>query len=485
MTNIKEFVAYNFEDISDDDLASEEFTSWAPVLFPYHPARNFYFITLSVSGSEGCFAPKDRITLRDISRSDDFVIHSIYDACGYNPLFLIAEAKSPSNITSAIEKEYNISPRYMSIAAPADIIKRFGVNSNDFPKIEDEIEDNPNLLNELERGIKKTIENEAKFFEEDVKRNFKNVPEWAKFVRFVPMNMNKVISIILIHPPDEKTEGEVIEEIKEDERVIDAYKVMGESRLLIKIITEDINEVFGYVESLMKRKTHATSKIVLCTAKENGVPFAKFWTPKLKTTFSEDPQKNILQKNILRYLWEVPMALVRDRNTQISDFRRAYQYYRKDVVLMNEFDDVENQFVYKYSKKLERTRWFRSLLFIKNSLGGRIIIWDNIRDKLLGVDETFFSRKFYAVTGDFDFIVPMDFYELHSLKMKIEKFLDTEIADSGVDKVEKYVNDIRGYFEENPGDVSPEPLSEEEKAVVKAMMPNSMVGEDEKKYNTA
>ena len=477
MTNIKEFVAYEFEDISDEELASKDFI-WAPVLFPYHPGRNFYFITLSVSGGEGCFAPKERKILRDddTSRSDDFVIDSIYDACGYNPLFLIAEAKSPSNIKSAI-KGYHVYPRYMSIATPADIIKRFSINSNAFPKIEDEIKDKPNLLNELERGINEIIG--KKFTKGDVKKNFENVPKWTEFVRFVPMNMDRVISIILIQPPDEKTEEEVIKEIKEDESVIDAYKVMGESRLLIKIITEDINEVFGYVESLMKRKTHTTSKIVLCTAKENGVPFEPFQTPKLKATLSDDPQKNCLQKNILRFLWKVPNVLVRDRNTQISDFRRAYQYYRKDADLEEEFEDVENQFVYKYSKKMERTRWFRTLLFVKSSLVGRQIIWDSIRDKLLGVDDTFFSRKFYAVTGDFDFIVPMDFYELHSLKRKIEEFLDTKIDDSGVEKVEKYVNDIRGYFEENPGDVSPDTLSKEEIAVIKAMMPNSMVGKDE------
>lgn len=463
MTNIKkEFVAYKFEEIGEDELASKELT-WAPVLFPYHPDRTLHFITLYVSGGD-TFDPKKREILRNIrSDSGEFVINSVYDACGYNPLFLIAEAKNLNDIKSMITK--HTYPRYMSFTTPANIIKRFGRNSDEFPNIEDE-----DLVKSLEVGIDRIIQ-VGRFNKENVRGEFKTIGNWEKFVRFVPMNMDKVICILLIQPTSDKIE-EVIEEIKKDERIIDAYTIIGESELLVKIITEDIHEVFSYIESLMKRRTHAISKIVLCTAKENGVPFDGQRTPKLKTTLSN------MQKDILRYLWNEPDALVLSRGAQISRFRYMYdEYYDKSRgELEKEFKSVEEQFVYKYSTKLHRKGWFRTLLFIKNSLGGRKIVWENLKDNLLHIDNIYFSRKFYAITGDFDFIVPMDFYRLRTLKNKIRRFLNAKIADGRGEKVEKYVDDIRVYFEESFG--TQMELRQDEKAVVKAMMPNSRKGEE-------
>lgn len=479
----REFVAYKFGEISKEDFMSEEFI-WAPVLFPYHPARDFYFITLSVSGGKGCFAPEERKALIEIPRSDDFVIDSLYDACGYNPLFLIAEAKSPSNIKNEItgyHKGYHTYPRYMSIATPAEIIKRFGVNSNDFPKIEDEIKNNPNLLKELEKGIKgikdiigeKFTKEEVKKFIKEVNRTFEDIPTrvWNKFVRFVPMNMDKVISVILIQPPDKKTEDEIVKEIEKDERIIDAYKVMGESRLLIKIITDGINEVFSYKESLTKSKIHTLSRIVFCTLQENGFSFSEHKTPKLKSALSSP-----IQMDILRCLWKNAGL---DRRRQINAFLAEYPEYsdRAPAEWESKFEEVEDQFVYKYSTKLHRDGWFKTLLFIKSSLDGKQIVWEAITSNLLDVDTSYFSRKHYVVTGDFDFIVPMDFSTLNSLDIKIDKFLTAKVGDKKEDKeVNEYVTDIRIYFEssDKPPEVG---LEKHETAAIKAMMPNSKVSD--------
>lgn len=463
MTNIKEFVAYKFGDIDDDDLAHEELI-WTPVLFPYHPGRNLYFITLSISCDGGCFARQERKKLRDIPRSEEFVINSIYDACGYNPSFLIVEAKSPNNLRPVITEHTN--PRYMSLATPDNIIKRFGINKEDFWNIKDKNFDLESLEQKIDEIITKWI-----FSKNDIEKKFEDISGWKEFIRFVPMNMNKVISIILIHPPDDKTKDKVIDEIKKDERIIDAYEVIGESRLLIKIITKDLNEVFSYVESLMKRKTHAMSKIMLCTAKENGVPFfGKFPTPKLENTPTNE------QKDILRYLWKEPELLFNNRESQIKGFQRKYRKYRNDNDLKEKFEDVEEDYIYKYSTKLKQPGWFKALLFIKNSFGGRQVVWNSIRNNLLDVDETFFSRKFYAITGDFDFIVPMDFHSPHILEEKIEAFLGTSITNNAKN-VGEYVNDIKSYFEEESSTpVQPRRLESEEIAAIKAMMPNSRDG---------
>ena len=547
ITNIKEFVAYKFEDIEDVNLAHEELI-WTPVLFPYHPDRNLYFITLSISCDDGCFARPERKKLRDLPRSEVFVINSIYDACGYHPSFLIVEAKSPNNLRPVITEHTN--PRYMSLATPEDIVKRFGINKEDFWNIKDENVDLESLEQKIdeiiteitsclfswdnvpgndsekllrflrddldiswaENGINpkrddsKTIsiskdENSAKiiignkekkatlkisdgsthdlkvknengkrklyriFSKNDIEKKFEDISGWKEFIRFVPMNMNKVISIVLIHPPDDKTKDKVIDEIKEDERIIDAYEVIGESRLLIKIITEDLNEVFSYIESLMKRKTHAMSKIMLCTAKENGVPFFdKFPTPKLENTPTDE------QKDILRYLWENPKIIFDSRKSQIKGFQIKYEKYRNDNDLKEKFEGVEDDYIYKYSTKLEQPGWFKALLFIKNSFGGRQIIWNSIRNNLLDVDKTFFSRKFYAVTGDFDFIVPMDFHSPLILTEKIKAFLDTSITNN-TKNVGEYVNDIKSYFEEESSATAGY-LEDVEISAIKTMMPN-------------
>ncbi|MCK4736506.1 MAG: hypothetical protein KAT65_28895, partial [Methanophagales archaeon] len=465
----KEFVAYKLEEISEDDLKSEEFI-WAPVLFPYHPDRTLYFITLHVSGDEGCFNFKERICLRDVPRTEEFVINSVYDVCGYNPLFLIVEATSPNDIKSVItEQTY---PRYMSFTTPTNIIKRFGKTMDEFTNIEERLRENPDLLKRLEDGIGEIIGKDSLFSNEEVEKEFEGIENWEEFVRFVPMNMNRVISIVLIQPPDKETEKEVIKDIEKDTRIIDAYTVIGGSKLLIKIITKDINEVFAFVEFFMRRKTHTQSKIVLCTAKENGVPFCVPRTPELTTALSP------IQKDILRYLWGAAGDFVLDRTAQLEGFCTMNpEHFGTDRnELKRQFESIEEQFVYKCSAKLNRRGWFKTLLFIKSSLGGRKIVWENLKDNLLHVDNIYFSRKFYAITGDFDFIVPMDFYRLRTLKNKIRRFLNAKIADGRGEKVEKYVDDIRVYFEESFG--TQMELRQDEKAVVKAMMPNSRKGEE-------
>jgi predicted amidohydrolase/DNA-binding Lrp family transcriptional regulator len=459
MAKIKEFTAYKLEDIDDGDWNSDRFT-WVPVLFPYHPDRTLYFITLSVSGGDGCFASEEREDMKNISRSEKFVINSVYDACGYDPLFMIIEANDPNDIRNAIPKHTN--PKYMSLTTPANIRKRFGTNEEEFPSIKDNDID---LMKSLEEHISITIK-KGKFSKEDAREEFKDIENWEEFVRFVPMNMKKVISIILIQPPDDKME-EIVTEIKGNEKIIDAYEVLGESRLLIKIVTEDINEVFRYAESLMRRKTYTISKIVLCTLMENGFSFKSQKTPALKITLSH------MQKDILRFLWEEPEVLVSDRDRQISMFCDRYPEHSGIIYeVKREFESVENKFVYKYSAKLDRKGWFKTLLFIKSSLEGKKIVWDGIINKLLLVDPTYFSRKYYVVTGDFDFIVPMDFHRLKTLKDRINEFL---AAGVGEEKMEKYVTDIRSYFEENHG-AGVKGLQPHQIACIKAMMPNSRIG---------
>lgn len=463
MTNIKDFVAYKLKDVSDDALSFAGLT-WVPVLFPYYPNRDLYFITLHVSANTGCFSHEERETLRDMPRSEGFVINSVFDACGYDPLFLIAESKHIDDVENVISKHTN--PRYMSITTPANIIKRFGINNEDFQNIENE---DIGLLKPLEEGIERIIK-KGRFTKEDVRREFHDIDKWDNFVRFVPMNMHKVITMVFIQPPNSETERDVIDKIEKDYRVIDAYKICGDRRLLIKIITEDTNEVFEYIESFIGRKVHTISKIVLCTFKENGFPFETRQTPKLKVQLS--PTK----KDILRYVWEQPESLAVDRATQIEQFRDKYPNYIDTGLsdLKTEFESVEKEFVYKYSIKLNQDGWFKTLLFIKSALGGKKIVWDSIRNNLMDVALNYFSRMHCLVTGDFDFIIPIDCYRLQTLKRKISNFLEAE-AETGKDdeKVKKYVTDIRAYFEESSG-VKRELVSYEI-AAIKAMIPNSRI----------
>ncbi|MCZ7399846.1 MAG: hypothetical protein O8C62_09275 [Candidatus Methanoperedens sp.] len=458
MKQIKDFVAYKLEEIDDNELITDEFT-WVPVLFPYHPKRNLFFITLRVNGDDGSFSLKERRTLMDKSRSAGFVINSIYDACGNNPLFVVVEAKNLNDIEPLTK---NLNPKHISFTAPVNIIKRFGIIKKEFPNINKK---SLNFLEKLEENIGKIIK-KCSLNKQDVQNEFYDIENWEKFIRFVPMNMNKIITIIFIQPPDDKID-EIIKEIEGDERIIDAYQVVGGSSLLIKIVTEDIYEVTVLIESLIRRKTYTITKIVLRTAMENGFSFYDFKMPKL-TRLSN------LKRDILRFLWDEPNRLISDRS--IQSFRSDYDH--NDILIEDmkkEFESVENQFVYKYSVKLNNEGWFKTLLFIKSSLEDRDIVWHCIRDRLLKVDSNFFSRKFYVVTGDFDFIVPVDFSNLHVLKKQIQNFLNSKIDTDSNELVEKSVRDIRIYFEE--GSIDLNEIEGYQLACIKAMMPNSRLSE--------
>lgn len=459
---IKEFVAYKFDDL-DDIMLADSNVRWTPVFFPYYPERNLYFITMTISGTKGCFNPDERLTLKSAFRSNDFYISSIYDTCGYNPLLLLIEAQSPDCIKDTFT--YNVHPRYISIATPNNIVKRFGINASDFniTKRDTRSESGKVAMKTLDQKIEELIKKD-RFTKQDITEEFSKIDNWPEIVRFVPYNMSKIISIVLLQPPSIEVETEIIDAMRNDRRVLDIYRVVGESKIWLKIITDDILEIHNFIESFINQETHAIAKIVLCTFKENGRPFNTLVTPQMKTHLTP------LKRHILRYLWNKHEVLFLSRNDQIKEFKREYRSYA-DIdthLLATEFDSVENNFVYKYSIKLDRKGWFKTLLFVKSSLKGKKRLWNGIENDLLDATCSYFARKHYVVTGDFDFIIPIDFQILDALKDKISKFLSYSV--DGV-KMEEYATDVRAYFEDVLG--SDELLDANDVAGIKAMMPNS------------
>lgn len=74
-----------------------------------------------------------------------------------------------------------------------------------------------------------------------------------------------------------------------------------------------------------------------------------------------------------------------------------------------------NKMIQRYSVKLERLGWLKILLFLKAKLGSKKQLQEGIQKNILGVKNNWFARKFYHITGEYDFIVPVDCKDIDSI----------------------------------------------------------------------
>ena len=472
---------------------------YVPVIFP--PCTDIYFISKNIDSKS--FRDDVREKLLGIMGRN---LISMYDTCGFNPLLLIIDTKSPSKldslINSAREQEIDIHPTFISFtASPESIIKRFGMVVNQAVgregDISDKIKGNPAVLDLLEYIITAKLEQlDSENSEEkrdaliekeirDVKNKdaeilikesnineplekVKDAQKYldAEFIRYIHIEIPPVLGIIFlrfsIETSSDKIES-VIDGFKEDPNVIDIYKIIGEYDYIIKVHQESISKLHSFCEKLYDVKIQTIMKCVLRMWKEEG------WEPE-KPIFPVDPPLELsqLQKDILRILCDERRGdiLKEDVDEQIGRIRDLGLRTRSYTEVKDALKGVRKKVIYRTSVKLERRNWLKTMIFITAARGHKRELKADINAMLLGVDEKTFARKYYHVTGIVDFIVLLDCKDIYALRDKIGKF-SKECGNK--------IRDIRIYFELERGEEQTEAfeLTPRVLARINSLIPNS------------
>lgn len=379
--------------------------------------KNFYFF--SINPKSNSFDDNTRKQLLSIDN-----INSIYDTCGYSPLFLIIKAMSLNDLEGVIkfahQRNIDILPDSIS----------FTVGQNSVLK--------------QQYGSFESLRHQYEF----------------------KSKLTAILNIVFFRFPPEKRANieETIKQLKEDNRVIDFYNIIGEYEFLIKLQVKSISELYSFLDKQFHKKGIQTlTKTIFRIWKDED------WIPE-KPIISQYPDKALDEnkQKILSILWRIGNQndIIEAKAPKIKkELERlgGGLYYNIDDIILN-LKDMEQQVIYKYSAKLEREGWLKVMVFIKASrkelLKPGIINW-------LGVTSRKFARKYFLVTGVFDFIILLDCPEIKDLEIAMRDLTE---------KNKDYIETIRVYPQlPSKSTDSPESLNNQEIAFLKAMMPNSLL----------
>ncbi len=365
-------------------------------------------------------------------------------------------------------KDYNGSPDIGCLKAKK---KESEKNINDFIE-KMKKEDSKKLMDDVVR-FHEYEKNKFTGKEEEFIFVLSDLEKLKKFIYFTPIIIPPILAMIFLRLPLNKKFEEIKEYIKnelmERDDVVDIYKLFGdEEEYLIKVWTKNMSELDDFInKKLYKEKISTGTKLVLRIWKKEGwYPTEKQRFPSLEIGFDEVDFKTLsIMDNYAKELSE------RNKEEQIDLIIDELQRIPGTNVIKEgvktRLDKLRKEVVEKFSIKLECDEWLKTLIFIKASRGEKGVLGENINKFLLGVDNTSFARKYYHVSGEFDFIIPLDCRGLVILKTKIEEF---------VKNAQNMVSDIRVYFDlhkfRDIGGLKFQ-LKLEDIAFITALMPNS------------
>ncbi|MFQ5962662.1 MAG: Lrp/AsnC ligand binding domain-containing protein [Candidatus Scalinduaceae bacterium] len=83
---------------------------------------------------------------------------------------------------------------------------------------------------------------------------------------------------------------------------------------------------------------------------------------------------------------------------------------------------LENDLINRYSVKLSRRGWLKFLFFFKAKAGKKKALESVLCEEILGVSQYKFARILYHMTGEYDFMIPLDCADMQHLRKVIRDF---------------------------------------------------------------
>lgn len=219
-----------------------------------------------------------------------------------------------------------------------------------------------------------------------------------------------------------KTQEGVITEIRE---------MFGSHNYYIKFVSPSINGIDSLLGLCKEKEIQTTTKCVLSSLKDSGIKYQE--RMRFKKSRSTEAKKD-LEYAIARVMFNSEGFVQKSSSEQVehledkltNKIKIAYAGTEEieKAVLRPRYDKSEyfhddlhhpNKLVDRYSVKLKRGGWVKTLLYIKASHGNKSELESVIQEELLGVQTSRFSRKLYHFTGDYDFFIPLDYMTMEEL----------------------------------------------------------------------
>lgn len=268
---------------------------------------------------------------------------------------------------------------------------------------------------------------------------------------------------ILLRDKSDNNSSDLSEFLRNDENIKEFYiseifKIFGEYQYIIKSHSKNINDVDNFLSICRDKGFSTSTKCVLSTLKEKG-------KEKDKKGFSSDKYMTEFKKEDIEYVAARIMANTEDFISMSEDEQFSYlseklcemrsPFTEDDISsnllfpkinekFLNKTDLIhKNDFIDRYSIKLNRPGWFKALLFFRAEQGKKKALEKYLQKEFLGVFPNWFSRKLFHMTGDFDFIIPFDCRNLRFLRIAINDFYnklksfspDNETKDNIIERI--------------------------------------------------
>lgn len=313
--------------------------------------------------------------------------------------------------------------------------------------------------------------------EKEFKSVVLDMDKLKKFIYFAPIVIPPILAMIFLRFPLEMTlenmKKYVEDNLMKEDNVVDIYKLFGgPDEYVIKVWAKSISDLDKLLyEKFYVKGIRTGTKLVLKIWKKEG------WLPTSEQRFPPSETKNLddLDYKILSIMDNYAEKLSNmNEQGQEPEIRNVLMRTSVDQIITpdevkNKLEKLKKEVIAKHGIKLECSEWIKTLIFIRASRGMKIELEKIIKDLLLGVDDKRFARKLYHMTGDFDFIVPLDCMGPDTLRNRIKIF---------VRAAKGRVNDIRIYFDLHDDYRDRMPLSEPKQthrhfAYMSALLPNS------------
>jgi len=345
------------------------------------------------------------------------------------------------------------------------------------------IEDLKNLSNDNDRLLKELVlfhnKNKEYFLQyiDEIRTSLKDEDKLKSYIYFTPIIITPILAFVFLRLSNNKEEhakhkSYILDKLAFNQKIIDLYRLnCNKDDYVLKVWADSIKDLDRFInENFYKKNIYTSTKVVLKPWKKEGwvsSRISQYFEPKDESLSTLDYQiLSIIDNHAERLcsLSEDDQILSIFNLLRMNSVENAKKY-----LIKSHLENLKkSKAIEKYSIKLEKKQWIKTLIFIKAASGKKEKISSIIKNELLGISEISFARKFYHLTGEYDFIVPVDFLGLAYLRAKVGSFSD---------KAGELINNIRIFTEISEEYIGgPEEdleLDESQQALIISLLPNS------------
>lgn len=227
-----------------------------------------------------------------------------------------------------------------------------------------------------------------------------------------------------------------IKDVESQFKITKKYQIFGKQNYLVKFYTTNIGYIDSFLDICKDKNMITSTYIVLRTIKEEGLKINQ--EVEVKKHEVENIKKNeeylfarivanskgFIEKNREEQIKEIEAALdkmgfVYDLKKFIPEIGLTKDEYNRDAL------EHPNKLINRYSIKLNKECWVKALFFFQARPKKKEELLNSLKNNLLGVEQSYFSRKLYHMAGQYDFVVILDFKDSASMKLKSD-YLCTE-----------------------------------------------------------